>query len=87
MLITAVVSGVGAVMAAIWARQSREVTKAGNEQAAETSKIAAADRKAIQAQVEQNNHLTTQSIAVARESTRLVTEVLGNSGPAPLSKL
>ena len=87
MLITAIFAGAGAVMAAIWARQAREVTKVGNTQAAETATVAAVDRKNIEAKVDQNNHLTTQAISVTQDSVQIVVDkVLGNSGVAPLYK-
>ena len=86
MLVTALVSGVGAVMAAIWARQSREATKVGNTQSVETAKVAAIDRKNIEQKVDLNNHLATQGIKVTQDSTQIVVEhVKGNSNIVPLA--
>ena len=87
MLITAVVSGIGAILAAIWARQAREVTKVGNTQAAETAATAAVARKSIEQKIDQNNHLATQGIKVTQDSAQIVVDkVAGNSNLAPLTK-
>ena len=87
MLITAIFSGGVAVMAAIWARQAREVTKVGNTQAAETATVAAIDRKNIEVKVDLSNDLATQGIKMTQDSTQIVVDkVLGNSNIAPLEK-
>lgn len=92
MLMTAMFSGVGAIVAAVaafWARQSREATKVGNTQAATTAIAAAVDRKSIEKKVDESNSLATQGIAATQAthaSTQIVVEyVKGNSNIAPLA--